>query len=181
MIIDLTRTIHDGMPVYPGDPQVTLSPIASIEFDGYENHVLKTSMHSGTHIDGPRHFIKNQPYISDFSLDAFIGIAKWMDQDLPYVYEGETILCIHTDGFLKEDLIQVIVSHPIKAIILEGDSPDEAPYLSHQQLLSKGIFIVENATHFDLLPKGSLFKAYIIPLKIQADSSPCRVFVEIEK
>jgi len=178
MIIDLTKTIEDGMPVYPGDPKVSLTPIAEVEKDGYENHLLMTSMHSGTHIDGPKHFIQNQPYIDTFPLDTFIGKARLIDDIQPYHYEGESILFIHSNGYLSVSFVQSFLNHPIRVIVLEGTSPDEAPYLIHQSLLGAGVFIVENATNFDQLPFNQTFKAYIIPLKIHADSSPCRVFVE---
>lgn len=179
MIIDLTKTIEDGMPVYPGDPKVSLTTIAEVEKDGYENHLLTTSMHSGTHIDGPRHFIPNQPYIDAFPLDTFIGKARLIEDNQTFHYDDESILFIRSSGHLSLEFVQSFMRHSIRVIVLESTSPDEAPYPIHQLLLTAGIFIVENATTFDQLPLNQPFKAYIIPLKVHADSSPCRVFVEI--
>jgi kynurenine formamidase len=97
----------------------------------------------------------------------------------PFIYQGETILFIQTNTVLQEELIDFILKHPIKVIVIERESPDEAPYDTHQRLLSAGVFIVENAIHMNQIPLNQPFKAYIIPLNIHADSSPCRVFVEI--
>lgn len=51
--IDLTRIIEDGMAVYPGDDETILRQSRQLDKDGYNNHRLEISMHSGTHIDGP--------------------------------------------------------------------------------------------------------------------------------
>lgn len=179
MYIDLTKTIHDDMKTYPGDPKVTLKQIASIKEDGYNNFLLNTSMHVSTHIDGPWHMIENMPSIASFDLEQFIGLGKKIKASDPYQYEGEEILFIDHNGYLPIELVKSITQNLIKAIVIEGESPDEYPYPIHHHLLEKQIFIVENAIHFDLLPKKRIFKAFIIPLKIESDSSPCRLFVEI--
>lgn len=180
MIIDLTKTIKNGLPVYPGDPEVVLNKIATIESDGYENHILTTSMHAGTHIDGPKHMLSNQKDMSDYPLDGFIGFGKKISTLVPYTNQGETLLLIETDGWIDLSWAKRTIKSPIKVIIIEGASPDDIPYDIHHYLFNQGMFIVENAVNFDRLPSNQLFKTYVIPLKIEADSSPCRVFVEIE-
>jgi kynurenine formamidase len=179
MIIDLTKTIHDGMAIYPGDPNVTLKTIATIEADGYENHLWTTSMHTGTHIDGPKHMLLNQKDMSQYPLDLFVGLGKKVSLKNPYVNQGETILLIETNDFIDPAWAKNHIKTPIRVVVIEGSSPDESPYEIHNLLLNQGIFIVENAQNFELLPHNQLFKTYVIPLKIEADSSPCRVFVEI--
>jgi kynurenine formamidase len=39
-IVDLTQTIEDKLPAFPGDPEVHLSRIKQLEADGYNNHRL---------------------------------------------------------------------------------------------------------------------------------------------
>ncbi len=179
MMIDLTKTIKDGMEVYPGDPEVTLKAIATIEADGYENHLWTTTMHAGTHIDGPKHMLLKQKDMSQYPLDFFIGVGKKVTTNAPYLNQGETILLVETKHLLDKDCVKNNLKSPIRVVVIEGSSPDEAPYEIHQLLFNQGIFIVENATNFELLPLDQCFKTYVIPLKIEADSSPCRLFVEI--
>jgi kynurenine formamidase len=179
MIIDLTKTIRHGMAVYKGDPEVILTPIATVESNGYENHVLTTSMHVGTHIDGPKHMLLNQKHMSDYPLDLFVGIGKKVSTKTPYVNQGETILLIETDDFIHPFWVENVINSPIRVIVIEQDSPDAYPYEIHHRLFNQGIFIVENATNFKLVPTNKPLKTYVIPLKIEADSSPCRIFVEI--
>ena len=52
-IIDLSQTIEDNMPVYPGDDPVSLKISRRLAADHYNDHRLTLSMHAGTHIDGP--------------------------------------------------------------------------------------------------------------------------------
>lgn len=179
MFIDLTRTIHSDMPVYHGDPKVSLKPIASIERDGYANYQLTLSMHVGTHMDGLGHMLEKQPHISTLPFENMVGLGKKIKGNTPFIYENEAFLLIDTVEKLNLEWVQTYLKPPLKGIIIEMDSPDDAPYAIHQDLFHKGIHIIEQATGFHQLPLDTPFKVYVIPLKIEADSSPCRVFVEI--
>ena len=57
-IYDISVSISPSLPVWPGDPKVSLERIAKIE-DGDEANVSRLAMcvHSGTHIDAPYHFL----------------------------------------------------------------------------------------------------------------------------
>jgi len=57
-IFDVTLTISPDMPVWPGDPPVLLERIASTD-SGDEVNLsrLCMSVHAGTHVDAPFHFL----------------------------------------------------------------------------------------------------------------------------
>lgn len=57
-IYDVTVGLSETMPIYAGDPMVTVSAAKSIA-NGDSANVSKISMgvHSGTHVDAPNHFI----------------------------------------------------------------------------------------------------------------------------
>ena len=60
MIYDVSVPIHNGMPVWPSDPPVKLTPSAVPSKDG--SHTVRlTSIemgsHTGTHLDAPHHFV----------------------------------------------------------------------------------------------------------------------------
>lgn len=74
-LIDLTRKIYEGMPVYPGDPQVSLAPLCTHETVGYQVTGLSLGSHTGTHVDCPRHFLKSGAALAEVPLDAFVGEA----------------------------------------------------------------------------------------------------------
>ena len=52
-IVDLTHPFADGMPVFPGLPQPSFRPIASVASDGYAMTGLRLLNHIGTHVDAP--------------------------------------------------------------------------------------------------------------------------------
>ena len=57
-VIDLTQTISENIPTFPGSPQPNFINWESIEKDGYNLELLFLSTHTGTHIDAPYHFNK---------------------------------------------------------------------------------------------------------------------------
>lgn len=48
-VIDLTHTIKEDMPVYPGTEAPKFLPANSYEKDGYKETVLQMFTHTGTH------------------------------------------------------------------------------------------------------------------------------------
>tara|TARA_Y100001958_G_C21188913_1_gene517490 strand:- start:798 stop:1445 length:648 start_codon:yes stop_codon:yes gene_type:complete len=57
-VIDLTLTISEKIPTFPGSPQPNFINWESIEKDGYNLELLFLSTHTGTHLDAPYHFLK---------------------------------------------------------------------------------------------------------------------------
>ena len=58
-VIDLTLTISEQIPTFPGSPQPNLINWETLEKDGYNLELLFLSSHTGTHIDAPYHFLKD--------------------------------------------------------------------------------------------------------------------------
>ncbi len=67
------------MPTYPGDPDVTLTPDASHDADGYATSELRTGTHAGTHVDAPRHTIDGGATLDDLDVGAFAFDAQLVD------------------------------------------------------------------------------------------------------
>ena len=57
-VIDLTLTISENIPTFPGSPQPNFINWDTTEKDGYNSELLFLSTHTGTHIDAPYHFVK---------------------------------------------------------------------------------------------------------------------------
>jgi kynurenine formamidase len=58
-VIDLTLTISEEIPTFPGSPQPNFINWETLEKDGYNLELLFLSSHTGTHIDAPYHFLKD--------------------------------------------------------------------------------------------------------------------------
>ncbi len=76
-IYDITVTITNDLPVWPGDPKVWLERFSKIEA-GESANVSRVSMsvHSGTHMDAPYHFIPQGRTIDALPLETLIGPAQ---------------------------------------------------------------------------------------------------------
>ena len=76
-IHDITQTIHNEMPVWPGDPAVRLEWLSRInEGDDVNLTQIRMCVHTGTHIDMPSHFLANGKNLDDLDLSTLIGSAK---------------------------------------------------------------------------------------------------------
>ncbi|MBC6460878.1 cyclase family protein [Actinomadura sp. HBU206391] len=78
-LVDLSVPIASGMPVYPGDPEVSLEPALTIA--GSEVNVLRLHMgsQSGTHVDAPYHVDDALPRLDELPLGRFTGPAVVAD------------------------------------------------------------------------------------------------------
>ncbi len=100
-IIDLSHRIENGMPVFPGTPEVNIEQLYSVEKDGFAEKALHLITHVGTHIDAPAHIIGGAKTLDQFPISKFTGTAclipfSWddieeQDQD-EYLSEFESII-----------------------------------------------------------------------------------------
>ena len=74
-IIDLTMTVSDKIPTFPGSPQPNFIPWENIKEDGYNLEVLFLSSHTGTHMDAPHHFLEKGAKIHEISLKKLVSEA----------------------------------------------------------------------------------------------------------
>ena len=76
-IYDISLTITPDMPVWPGDPQVVLKRVAKIsEGDNANVSRLELSVHTGTHLDAPNHFLdQDKTTVEQLSLKTLTGRA----------------------------------------------------------------------------------------------------------
>jgi arylformamidase len=75
-ILDISVPISDRLPVWPGDPQIVLEHYRTISEGNTSNDSrIACSVHSGTHVDAPAHFIENGATVDELPLDILIGAA----------------------------------------------------------------------------------------------------------
>lgn len=78
-IIDLSHIIHDGIQIYPGDPQPSIKRGLTHEKDYCHVDVLTLGSHTGTHIDAPFHFLKAGKKIDELPVQRFVGNGVLVD------------------------------------------------------------------------------------------------------
>lgn len=74
-IIDLSRGIEDEMKVWPGSAQPVFEWLLSFDQDGCNVSKVSMDVHTGTHVDAPKHFIKDGLPIDELLLDKVAGRA----------------------------------------------------------------------------------------------------------
>lgn len=78
-VIDLTHTISEIMPVYPGTEAPRLTPASTYEKDGFKETLLQMSSHTGTHMDAPAHLFAGRTALDTFKASQFVGSALVID------------------------------------------------------------------------------------------------------
>ncbi|MEV5773820.1 cyclase family protein [Streptomyces antimycoticus] len=78
-LIDLSVPVATGMPVYPGDPRVAITPALSVAADGVNVLHLDMGSQSGTHVDAPFHIDDALPTLDRLPLERFWGRAVVVD------------------------------------------------------------------------------------------------------
>ena len=193
-IIDISRELL-STPVYPGDPETRVQNIRSIEMgDLYNLNALYTSLHTGTHVDAPLHFLEDGESIDAFPLEKFMGSV--------------TVVTLPHGPITGEVVEQYFPKHPTKLILrtksdnvfFGGAAEDIAslgydllgydrPALGgdneaacHRALLSGGTVLLENLDLSDVEHDGEY---YLVALPLKADgleASPVRaVLLEQDK
>ena len=73
-IIDITVPLTTRMPVWPGHKGIRVTPTMRLE-DGDSSNVsrLDLNLHTGTHVDAPRHFLQNGTTVEQLPLGVLIG------------------------------------------------------------------------------------------------------------
>jgi arylformamidase len=80
------------MPVWPGDPPVTLKRVSEIAKGANANvSRLECGVHIGTHVDAPSHFIDGAPDVETLSLKVLNGRAYVIDLWQADVLDAETL------------------------------------------------------------------------------------------
>lgn len=198
-IIDLTIPLADNMPVFPGDPETRIKPIATLEKDDHSKLSITLTTHSGTHIDAPFHFINGGKKLDDFPMGHFVGNAIALDcrgqkeislteRELSLIQKDDIVFLAtsHSDihavqkyfddyPVISKKTADALVQKEIRIVGIDSPSPDKAPYDLHYIFLGKEICIVENL--FNLKPLiNKRFTCIIAPLAIKdGDGAPCRV------
>lgn len=78
-LIDLTMPLSGRTIPVPGHPPAELEPLHRIESDGLRNTIMRFSIHTGTHIDAPSHFIPDGATIDEIPIERFWRRALRLD------------------------------------------------------------------------------------------------------
>jgi arylformamidase len=135
---DISVTVRDGGPVWPGDTVPSCKWTWSIAQGSSVNvSTLTTSPHAGTHADAPLHVRDGWPGSHELPLEAFCGEAVVVDLSLAEGEIGETGL----GGLLPDGEIVRLLLRTGRTVAA-GSFPHDWPALSEgcaRMLLGRGL------------------------------------------
>ena len=200
-VYDLTHTIQNDMPVYPGTEQPKLTTACTIEAVGYRETLLHMYSHTGTHMDAPAHMLLDGAALDSYGADKFAGTAVVVDCrgqesiSLPllqsYDLDGVDFVLFCTgwdkkwgspdyyEGFpcLTADAAAYLATLPLKGVgedTISLDPCDSVDFPNHITLLRADFVNTENLKGLDALV-GRRFTFVTLPLKFEnSDGCSCR-------
>ena len=108
--VDLTHELHNGMPIYPGDPAPSFVSYSTIEKNGVNLTRLTLGSHTGTHVDAPKHFVPNGIGVDQIPAHKLVGEAFVADLSSKPIGSGITSKDLQTvlGGNIREDDIVIL-------------------------------------------------------------------------
>ncbi len=202
-IYDITVTISNDLPVYPGDPPIHIERTLSLEKgDIARVSQISFSTHIGTHIDPPYHFMKDGVSLDQAPLDVFIGPARVIDVgDVASIDAALLESCDLGDAsrvlfktrnsrfwretnefqedfvYLETDAAEALVERGVKLVGIDYLSIEKFGFdkpTTHWTLLGNNVYIIEGLDLNDIAPGD--YELICLPLKIKdSDGGPARV------
>jgi len=175
-IVDLSQPLYDGMDVYPGDPEVHIKQVHSLDKETWRLRYLQFSSHIGTHADAFSHMDENGETIDNIPIERYIGeaVLVTVDQDFPQ-NKGLAL----KEGKLDLDLFEKLKAANPRFVIVGNTAELEVEL--ERKLLKANILTITDLVNMDDLPTDKPFMFYGVPLKIKdGDGSPIRAFAILE-
>lgn len=201
-VYDISMEIKADMLNFPGDTKTEKEIIKHIKNDGYKLSNIKFSVHVGTHVDAPAHFIENGKNIDEISPSNFIGKAQVIEINNQNKITKEELLKhkIVSDKILfktknsnylnktnfYDDFIYLnyegakyLFENGVNLIGIDYITIEElgtADFDVHKFLLGKDVIILEGINLSEIEP--GLYNLNALPLKlIECEASPVRAIL----
>lgn len=199
---DISRTLRSDIGVWPGDTTFDFDFVARIAAGSSVNvGRIEMSVHTGAHIDAPRHFRDDGADVASLGLEAYIGpcvvaVVEPSERgivpgDLPPELDASLVdaprLLLRTyrqrpasfDPHMAHATPELADHLAARGVVLLGvdsdsmDAFDSKELLAHRRLDAHGIAILEGIDLSRVSPGRYFLVA--LPLKIEgADGSPVR-------
>jgi arylformamidase len=184
-MIDISVSLSAGMVTWPGDPPVSIERFSSIDRGDPANvSSVSMSLHTGTHIDAPLHYLPDGASIDRMPLDATVGRARVLHigtgkeigpghLSLYKIRRGERIL-LKAGTSLSQAGAEFLVERGIRTVGIDSLSIGNDD--THRKLLAAGIWIIEGLELTRVKP--GTYYLICLPLKITgADGAPARAMI----
>jgi arylformamidase len=203
---DISLTISPKMPTWPGDPKVVLERFEKMEEGSLANITrIEMSVHTGTHVDAPYHFVSDGKSVERMPLRTLTGRAYVLD--LPEVDQITAKIIerselpprtrrllfktrnsnywAHNEVDFQEDFVGIcedaaeyLVKRGVKLVGVDylSVAPFHQPKPTHEIFLKAGVVVVEGLD-LSAVTQGR-YTLYCLPLKLDgSDGAPARAIL----
>lgn len=202
-IYDVTLPLREGAATFPGDPPIRLGVHSAIERGDPANvSTLAFGSHTGTHVDAPRHFLRQGETVDHLALSRLVGPAVVLDlsdgqgdigarelagQDLG----GSSRVLLRTGNgerlrrgefaadyrALTPEGAGFLLDHGVELVGVDSLSIERfgsEEYPVHHLLLGRGVVIVEGLDLSEVA--AGRYRLICLPLRLDGlDGAPARV------
>lgn len=176
--------------IYPNDPPTILTELGNFETQGYRLSCLQMSLHAGTHLDFPAHFIDEGKNADDYGVEEFFLPAQMVDigdalTTANTMQAGEALLVRtrrgnHQDIIgLTPSLAEICVQRQLALVGIDQlsiDSSGGSDFPVHHILLQAGILVLENLD-FGEIAAGK-YQLLCLPIKTgKTEAAPARAIL----
>ena len=185
---DITQEVFTCR-VYPGDPAPKREVLSSMAAgDLYDLTAFSMCAHNGTHIDAPRHFIKDGKTVDEISLESTVGdcyvafcdglVTKEVAEGILAKAESVKRILVKGNATLTYEGAEVLRDAGILLFGNESQTvgPEDAPMAVHKLLLAADMVLLEGV-RLAQVPEGRYF-LFAAPLLLGgAEGAPCRAIL----
>ena len=175
-IIDLSLPLYSGVPVFSGDPEVSIEVIQTIEKDRWNMRRIEMNGHDGTHVNVPAHAVKAGKTLDAYTLEDFCGDARIyragepLDSSLGYIVRERT---------LDEAFITSMCAAKPRFLGFAFSLETDIELKAEKETLAADIISYERLANTEQLPDA--FRFFGMPLPIRdGDGSPVRAFAIVD-
>lgn len=109
--LDISPILTPDLPVWPGSPGVvTASRMSIARGDDANVTQLAMDVHTGTHVDAPKHFIDTGARVEDLGLDPFLGAAWVADTGGVAEIDASTLAALNVPASVERLLLRTVNS-----------------------------------------------------------------------
>jgi len=186
-IVDLSMNIEEGMQTFAAHwhPFVEITQLGRHGIENRESRKLVLGTHTGTHMDAPRHFIRDGKTVEEIPLDQLVGRASVIDfshaknfqqmeiSDLEEALQGRPVerIIVRFDwdlqlgtneyysdhAFFSEEACQWLIDNGCRLIALDTPQPDNPKNGRHAPK--------DAPNHKILLGNGAVIAEYLINIR----------------
>lgn len=203
-LLDISVSLCDDTPVYPGDPPVEIGRALSRGAGAAANvSCVCLGVHSGTHVDAPFHVDDDWPPLGEEHLPVLVGPARvvelatgrdittadlaalnWLGVERVLFRTGNSALW---NGRFREDYVGLTLdaaeyltkTTDVRLVgidYLSIESPASSDLMSHRTLLGNGVLVLEGLNLSGIAPGD--YYLVCLPLRLATpDGAPARALL----